>query len=251
MVSKRLEGSVSIVTGSSRGIGKAIAIEFARHGAKSIVTYHRERAQAESVQEEIVKQGGHASVIRVDVTSRKSIRELFKTASDRYGKIDVLVNNAGINEHCFFKEITDESWDRIMSVNLKGPFICSQEVFPYMIKQKWGRIINISSSAGQYFGPKTVHYSVSKSGLIGLTKVVARYGAEHNILVNAVAPGIILTDQTRVELASKDGDTVINMTLLKKAGELSDVASTCLLLASKEQSYITGQVISVSGGAVL
>ena len=138
-----------------------------------------------------------------------------------------------------------------MAVNLRGPFICTQEVFPHMIARGGGRIINISSVAGQYHGPRTVHYAVSKAGLNSLTKVTARYGAEHGILVNAVAPGIMWTDQTADELASPVGERIVAMTLLKRPGKLRDVAASCVFLASDEQDYITGQVISVAGGAHL
>ena len=247
----RLKEKIAVVTGSSRGIGQAIALEFARQGAKLVVTYNREAAQAEAVVQQILSGGGEAFAAQLEVRDRQSVREMFKAAHEHFGRIDVLVNNAGINKRGFFDEITDDDWDLILDVNLKGPFICCQEVFPYMIEPKWGRIINIASVAGQYHGPKTVHYAVSKAGLISLTKVIARYGAPHNILVNAVAPGIMLTDQTRDELNSPAGERIVEMTLLKKPGELSDVASTCVFLASDEQNYITGQVISVSGGAYL
>lgn len=247
----RLAGKVAVVTGSSRGIGRAIALEFARQGTALVITYNRSAVQAEEVTQQILSLGGEAFTVQLEVRDRQSVREVFVAAYKRFGRIDVLVNNAGINKRGFLDEINDEDWDLILGVNLKGPFICSQEVFPYMIKQKGGRIINIASVAGQYHGPKTVHYAVSKAGLISLTKVFARYGAPHNILVNAVAPGIILTDQTRDELKSPAGEVVIGMTLLKRPGELRDVTSTCVLLASDEQNYITGQVISVSGGAYL
>ena len=247
----RLKDKVAVVTGSSRGIGRAIALEFAKQGARLVVTYNREAAQADAVVQQILSGGGEAFAAQLEVRDRQSVREVFTAAYERFGRIDVLVNNAGINKRGFFDEITDEDWDLIMAVNLKGPFVCCQEVFPYMIKQKGGRIINIASVAGQYHGPKTVHYAVSKAGLISLTKVIARYGAPHNILVNAVAPGIILTDQTRDELEGPGGEVIVGMTLLKRPGELRDVASTCVLLASAEQNYITGQVISVSGGAYL
>jgi 3-oxoacyl-[acyl-carrier protein] reductase len=247
----RLAGKTAVVTGSSRGIGRAIALEFARQGAALVVTYNREGSQAQEVARQITGNGGRAVALPLDVRDRQAVREVFSSASNRFGRIDILVNNAGINKRGIFDEITDDDWDLIMGVNLKGPFICCQEVFPYMIRQKGGRIINISSVAGQYHGPKTVHYAVSKAGLISLTRVLARYGAPHNILVNAVAPGIILTDQTRNELNSPAGEVVVGMTLLKRPGELRDVTSTCVLLAADEQSYITGQAISVSGGAYL
>ncbi len=247
----RLKDKVAVVTGSSRGIGRAIALEFARQGAKVVISYNREEKQAEAVVGQIVSGGGEAFAARLEVRDRQNVQQVFRETVERFGRIDVLVNNAGINKRGFLDEITDEDWDLIMAVNLKGPFICCQEVFPYMTRQEGGRIINIASVAGQYHGPKTVHYAVSKAGLISLTKTIARYGAPHNILVNAVAPGIMLTEQTRDELNGPAGERIVEMTLLKRPGELSDVASTCVLLASDEQSYITGQVISVSGGAYL
>lgn len=215
------------------------------------LTYRQEASAAEDVVKEIAAAGGRAFAAQLDVRDRLRCREVFAEAVERFGGLDILVNNAGINKRGWFHEITDDDWDLILGVNLKGPFICCQEAFPHMTARGGGRIINISSVAGQYHGPKTVHYAVSKAGLNSLTKVLARYGAEHNILVNAVAPGIILTDQTREELASPAGQRIVDMTLLKRPGALTDVASTCVFLASEEQTYITGQVISVSGGAFL
>ncbi|MGE5506216.1 MAG: SDR family NAD(P)-dependent oxidoreductase [Actinomycetota bacterium] len=247
----RLKGKVAVITGGSRGIGRAIALEYAREGAAVAVGYSERADAAAEVVAEIAKAGGKAMAVAMDVRNRDQVKKAFAEVEKAFGGIDILVNNAGINNRCFFLETTDEDWDRIMDVNLKGPFRCSQEVFPYMIKRGGGRIVNISSVAGQYHGPKTVHYAVSKAGLNSLTAVTARYGAEHNILVNAVAPGIMWTEQTADELAGPDGDKIVAMTLQKRAGQLSDVASTCVFLASDEQSYITGQVISVAGGAVL
>ena len=247
----RLAGKVAVITGASRGIGRAIALEYAREGARVAVGYGEKADRAAEVVAEIEQAGGKALAVAIDVRERAKIKAGLAQAAAHFGGIDILVNNAGINNRCFFLETTDEEWDRIMEVNLKGPFICSQEVFPYMIERGAGRIVNISSVAGQYHGPKTVHYAVSKAGLNSLTAVVARYGAEHNILVNAVAPGIMWTEQTADELASPAGAKIVEMTLVKRAGQLSDVAATCVFLASDEQSYITGQVISVAGGAVL
>ncbi|MDQ7831839.1 MAG: 3-oxoacyl-ACP reductase family protein [Desulfovibrionaceae bacterium] len=247
----RLAGKSAIVTGSSRGLGRAIALAFAREGARVAVTYQSARDEAEAAAAEIRAAGGECLVLPLDVRSRDSVRACFKNAHEGLWSIDILVNNAGINRRGPFEEATDEDWDQVMEVNLKGPFICSQEVFAYMKRQGGGRIINISSVAGQYHGPKTVHYAVSKAGLNSLTKVVARYGAPYNILVNAVAPGLVLTDQTRDEFDSPAGKAVIDMTLLKRPGEMQDVTSACLLLAEDAQRYMTGQVLSVSGGAYL
>ena len=237
--------------GGSGGAGREIARESPRQGATVVIGYVEQEAAAQAVASEIAAGGGRASVARMDVRDRAQVGRALAGAVQRHGGLDILVNNAGINRRGTFDETTDEDWDAIMAVNLKGPFICCQEAFPHLIARGGGRIINISSVAGQYHGPKTVHYAVSKAGLNSLTKVIARYGAEHNILVNAVAPGIMLTEQTADELAGPAGDRVVAMTLLKRAGALSDVAATCVFLASDEQSYITGQVISVAGGAYL
>ena len=247
----RLKDKVAVITGGSRGIGREIALAFAREGCRIVVNYISRVDLADETVKTIQTTGSQAMAIRADVSRRPEVREMFCRTIEKFGRIDILVNNAGINRRGWFEEATDEDWDRIMEVNLKGPFICSQEVFSYMKKQQSGRIINISSVAGQYHGPKTVHYAVSKAGLNSLTKVIARYGAEHNILVNAVAPGIMWTDQTADELTSPAGQKIIDMTLVKRPGQLQDVSSTCILLASEEQNYITGQVISVSGGAYL
>jgi len=239
-----------IVTGSSRGLGRAIAIAFSKKGANVVLNYSQDKKSADEVYSYIKKYNENVIVIKGDVTKRNDIKRLFDKTINKFGSIDVLVNNAGINKRGYFDEITDNDWDMIMNSNLKSVFISCQEVFKYM-KRSGGRIINISSGAGQYHGPKTVHYAVSKAGVNSLTKVIARYGAENNILVNAIAPGVILTDQTKDEIYSPAGQTYLDMTLLNRFGELKDVATTCLFLASEDQNYITGQVISVSGGAYL
>ena len=250
-MTNRLDGNIALVTGASRGLGRAIAIGFAREGADVVVNYLNNEKAAKETAAEITKLGRRVCLIQADVTSRKDIQRMFKEAENHFNKIDILVNNAGINKRGWFEEITDEDWDLIMETNLKGPFVCSQEIFPIMIKNGGGRIINISSVASQYHGPKTVHYAVSKAGLNSLTKVLARYGAPHNIYINAVAPGLILTDQTRDEFESGAAEPIINMTLLKRPGCEEDVVSACLALAENSQNYMTGQVMSVSGGAFL
>lgn len=246
----RLLDKIAVITGAGRGIGRAIAERFAAEGVDVVVNYVRNEAAARACAAAVEAHGRRALVVRADVTRRDEVRDLFAKTMQHFGRLDVLVNNAGINRVCLFEEITDQDWDDILATNLKGPFICCQEAFPHL-KKHGGRIINIASVAGQYHGPKTVHYAVSKAGLISLTAAVARYGAEHGILVNAVAPGIIETDLTRDELRGPGGQKVVSLTLLKRPGHLDDVASACVFLASDEQNYMTGQVLSVAGGAVL
>jgi len=239
-----------IITGSSRGLGRSIAIGYAKKEANIVINYNQDVKSAEEVYDHIKTINKNVIVLQADVTKRNDVRRLFDKTINKFGSIDVLINNAGINKRGYFDEITDNDWDMIMDTNLKSVFICCQEVFKYM-KKSGGRIVNISSGSGQYHGPKTVHYAVSKAGVNSLTKVIARYGAKNNILVNAIAPGVILTDQTKDEINSSAGKTYLDMTLLNRFGEPKDVTTTCILLASEDQNYITGQVISVSGGAYL
>ena len=172
-----------------------------------------------------------------------------KQISAAEGQIDVLVNNAGINRAGPLDTVTEEDWDDIMAVNLKGPFLVSQEVLPMMVGTGGGRIINIASVSGLYGGPTTAHYAASKAGLISLTQVLARWGADHNIFVNSISPGIIETDLTREELRTGGGKNVVGLTLLKRPGQVQDVASIAVMLASDEQNYMTGQTISPNGGS--
>ena len=250
-MSDRLSGKVALITGASRGLGNAVALGFAREGADVIVNYLRDFAAAEATASAIRQLGSKAYTIRADVSKREDVRHLLNTAVDSLGPIDILVNNAGINKRGWFQEITDDDWDAILNTNLKGPFICCQEIFPHMIMNGGGRIINMSSVASQYHGPKTVHYAVSKAGLNSLTRVLARYGAPHNILINAVAPGQILTDQTKEEFESGAVKPLLDMTLLKRGGTEEDVVQACVYLADPNQNYMTGQVLAVSGGAYL
>jgi 3-oxoacyl-[acyl-carrier protein] reductase len=250
-MSGRLAGQTALITGASRGLGKSVALGFAAEGADIVVNYLRDAVAAEATATAIRQLGRRAHVIQADAAKRGDIQRMFAEAIRVFGRIDVLVNNAGINRRGWFSEITDEDWDMILATNLKGPFICCQEIFSHMIGRGGGRIINMSSVASQYHGPKTVHYAVSKAGLNSLTRVLARYGAPHNILVNAVAPGQILTDQTRDEFLSGDVKPLLEMTLLRRGGTEQDVVQACLYLADPRQSYVTGQVLAVSGGAYL
>lgn len=245
----RLKNKVCFITGASRGIGKGIALAFAKEGAKVMIGYYINEEAAKITLKELNKYQSESIIIPMNIAVRESVKKAVKETLNRFKHIDVLVNNAGINFPKKFYEITDGEWDQIMAVNLKGAFICSQEIMPIMEKQKFGRIINISSVSGQYGGPKTVHYAVSKAGIIALTQCLARYGAPNNILVNAIAPGIIKTDLTRNEFNTTTGKKIINLTLLKKPGQIADVSSVAILLASNEQNYITGQTISVNGGS--
>ena len=246
----RLGNKVCLVTGGGRGLGREIALAYAREGARAVaITFVSDRTRAEQTGRDIQAAGARVHLIEMDVRSRASVNAGTERLFDAEKRIDVLVNNAGINKQGPINTVTEKDWDEIMAVNLRGPFSVSQEVLPVMVAQKSGRIINMASVAGLYGGPPTAHYAASKAGLIALTQVLARYGAEHNILVNAIAPGIIETDMTREELRAGGGARVIGLTLLKRPGQVGDVASLAVLLASDEQNYMTGQTLSPNGGS--
>jgi NAD(P)-dependent dehydrogenase (short-subunit alcohol dehydrogenase family) len=242
-----LNGLVAMVTGSSRGIGRAIALAFAKSGANLVVAYNQNADRAKAVSEEIRSLGSNSIVLPLDVSSRASIRKAIEDTVSAFGQIDILVNNAGVLQQKPFLEITDEDWHRIIDVNLKGPFICAQEIFPIMQRQGHGKIINIASSGGQLGGPLAVHYSASKAGIICLTKSLARIGAP-NILVNCISPGLIDTDMTMEEINSREGKEKIRQIPLGRPGLAEEVAKVALFLASDQSSYITGQTINVNGG---
>ena len=246
----RLKGKVCLITGGGRGLGKAMALAFANEGAKAVaISYVSNPDHAEVTCKAIVETGCTAYMTLVEVTNRESIKAWLSQMIEAEGQIDVLVNNAGINRQGPINKVTEEDWDEIMAVNLKGPFMVSQEVLPNMVDSGGGRIINIASVSGLYGGPTTAHYAASKAGLISLTQVLARWGAEHNILVNSISPGIIETDLTREELRSGGGAGVVDLTLLKRPGQVEDVASVAVMLASDDQNYMTGQTISPNGGS--
>lgn len=246
----RLTDKVCLITGGGRGLGKAMAIAYAEEGAKAVaITYTSRPDYAEETAKLVEAAGATAYTLRMEVTSRSSIKSSIDEIVTAENRLDVLVNNAGINKQGPIDTVTEQDWDDIMAVNLKGPFMVSQEALPQMVSQKSGRIINIASVSGLYGGPTTAHYAASKAGLISLTQVLARYGAEHNILVNSISPGIIETDLTRDELRSGGGAKVVGLTLLKRPGQVDDVSSLAVMLASDEQSYMTGQTISPNGGS--
>lgn len=243
-----LKNKIVVVTGSSRGIGRAIAIKAARFGANLVITYNKQADSAESVAAEIRSLGREVLSLQVDVSSRKSAKKMIVGTLETFGRIDVLVNNAGILQQKPFLEITDKDWKRMIDVNLKGTFVCSQEVFPIMQRQGKGTIINVSSSGGQLGGPLAVHYSASKAGVICLSKSLARIGAPYGIRVNCISPGLIDTEMTKNEIGSDTGREKIRQIPIQRPGTDAEVASAAVFLASDKASYITGQTINVNGG---
>ena len=248
MNERRLSGKVAIVTGSSRGIGKAIAERFAAEGAKLTVNWAGRERDAKAVVDGINSRGGEALSIGADVSSSADVKKLVRATVDRFGRIDILVNNAGVMVGKPVLETTEEDWDRTIDVNLKGAYLCSKEVAPIMLGQEAGKIIMMSSNSGLYHpsAMKFTEYVVSKAGMNGLTKALALALGPH-ITVNAICPGWIKTDM----IADTDPEVeqrILAETALRRWGTTDDVAGAAVFLASSEADFITGELLIVAGG---
>jgi 3-oxoacyl-[acyl-carrier protein] reductase len=245
---KPLKNKVALVTGGSRGIGKSICIALARAGADIALTYKEQKDAAKDVSAEIMKLDRRVISHQMEVSSRESVRESVMFVEKELGGIDILVNNAGINRPADFDEISDEDWDQIMAVNLRGPFVCAQEVWPVFLRRGCGNIINIGSVSGQYGGPRTAHYAASKAGLISLGQVIARFGAKKNIRCNTVAGGLIQSEMASTGMQNASVTQAAESILLGRLGSPDEIARVVVFLASEASSYITGQTINVNGG---
>lgn len=239
-----------IVTGASRGIGKACALEFGKSGADVIINYTRSKEKAEEVCEEISKLGGRALPFCADVADRKAVDEMIAFAHSNFGSISTLVNNAGIAEQIMFCDITEEKWDRMFAVDVKGVYNCIQAALPDMIHNKSGRIINISSMWGITGASCEVHYSAAKAAVIGMTKALAKELGPSGITVNAIAPGVISTEMNG-NISEEIMTELKEETPIGRIGSPEDIAETAIFLASPKASFITGEVISVNGGFVI
>ena len=245
-----LTGKVALVTGAGRGIGREIALTLARNGATVIVNYNGSRERAEEVVESIEAEGGNAEAIQCNVADFEASAQMVKDVLGKYGKVDILVNNAGITRDNLIMRMSEQDYDAVLDTNLKGAFNMIRHLSKAFLKQRYGKIINISSVSGVMGNAGQSNYSASKAGLIGLTKSVARELASRNICVNAVAPGFIETEMTNV-LSDNVKDNLKNLIPLGKMGSAQDVANLVLFLAGKNSDYITGQVIHVDGGMVM
>ena len=244
-----LKDKVALVTGSARGIGRAIALAFAQEGA-DIVIADVNLAEAEKTAAEIANLGRRSLALELDVTSYLKVEEALNKILDKFTKVDILVNNAGITKDGLLLRMSEQDWDAVLNVNLKGAFNCTKAASKVMIKQRSGKIINIASIIGIIGNPGQANYSASKAGMIALTKSVAKELASRNINVNAVAPGFIQTEMT-AKLPEELKEQMLKAIPLAKFGTPQDVAKVCVFLASEESNYITGQTIVIDGGMVM
>lgn len=242
-----LTGKIALVTGAGRGIGAAIAKEFAKEGAFVIINYNGSEEKARALAEEITNGGGNAEIYQCSVSDYAACGEMIQAVIKKYGRIDILVNNAGITRDGLLMKMSEEDFDAVLGTNLKGAFNTIRHMSRYFLKQKCGKIINISSVSGILGNAGQANYSASKAGVIGLTKSVARELASRGINVNAIAPGFIATDM--VEAMTEDAKAKMTDAIpLKRIGTTKDIANMAVFLASDASDYITGQVFAVDGG---
>ena len=243
-----LDGKVALVTGGSRGIGRAIALALANAGATVALTYCENEEAAADVVGAIENAGGTATSYRMDVRKRAQVAEVVTSVAARFGGLHVLANNAGINKPTDFDQIADADWDEIMDVNLRGPFVVSQVALPVMQQSGGGSIIMTGSVSGQYGGPRTAHYAASKAGLISLAQVIARFGAERGVRCNTVAAGLIASDMAAAGMSNPAVSKAAESIPLRRLGAADEVADAVVWLASDTSSYVTAQTINVNGG---
>lgn len=244
------EKKVVFITGGSRGIGKAIALKFAKEGYNIVTNYVSDSTDVEALKREFNNLGVESLIYKADVTNMEQIENIVKEVIEKFGKVDVLVNNAGITKDNLLMRMSEEEFDKVIEVNLKGTFIVTKAVTKYMMKKKKGSVVNLSSVVGVTGNAGQCNYSASKAGIIGFTKSLARELSSRNIRANAVAPGFIATDMTEV-LPDNIKENINSQIPLKRMGEADEVAKLVYFLGSDESSYITGQVVNIDGGMIM
>ncbi len=245
-----LDGKCALVTGASRGIGRAVALKLAAEGAKVALNFAGNEAAANAVCEEIKSAGGQAILVKADVSDEAAVQQMVQTVAEAFGRIDILVNNAGITRDGLLARMKEEDWDAVLSTNLKGVFLTTKAATKLMMKQRAGRIVNMASVVGVTGNAGQANYSAAKAGVIGFTKTIAKELASRGITANAVAPGFIDTDMTSA-LSDKAKEAALSGIPLGRMGTPEDIAAAVLFLVSDQASYITGQVLNVDGGMVM
>ncbi|MBN1105515.1 MAG: 3-oxoacyl-ACP reductase FabG [Deltaproteobacteria bacterium] len=245
----KIKDKVALVTGSSRGVGRAIAIGYAKEGAKVVVNYTSNEKAALEVVENIKNLGSAAIAVKADVASKADVDKLVKATTDEFGRIDILVNNAGFTRPAMMLKMTEEEWDQVVDLHMKGAFLCAQAAANIMKEQKSGKIINVTSVAGIVGTVGQINYSAAKGGVISMTKSMARELARYNICANVISLGIVATDMTeKIRSDEKLREVYMNRILLKRFAEAEDIAPAFVFLGSDEANYITGQLLCVDGG---
>lgn len=239
-----------LITGGARGIGKAMSKAFAKEGYNVLVNFNKSENGAKELYTILNEKNFSVKLFKADISNREDVEDMVDYCIKEFGGLDVLVNNAGVSQDKLFTDITDEDWDNMMNINLKGSFYCSQVALKYMISEKKGNIINISSIWGISGASCEVHYSITKAGIIGMTKALAKEVAPSNIRVNSIAPGVINTDMLS-GYNEEDIDVLVEETPLMRLGTPEDIANCAIFLASDKSNFITGQVISPNGGFVI
>jgi len=245
----KLKDKIALVTGSSRGVGRAVALGFAKQGANVVVNYTSNENAANEVVETIQSMGGKAIAVKADVAQKAEAENLVNSAVDTFGRLDILVNNAGFTRPSMMIKMTEDQWDQVVDIHLKGAFLCAQAAGLHMKEQKSGKIINVTSVAGIVGTVGQINYSAAKGGIISMTKSIARELARYNVCANVISLGIVATDMTeKIRSDEKLKEIYMNRILLKRFAEADDIAPAFVFLASDESNYITGQLLCVDGG---
>ena len=245
----KLKDKIALVTGSSRGVGRAVALGFAKQGANVIVNYTSNENAASEVVSEIQSMGGKAISVKADVAQKPEAENLVNSAIDEFDRLDILVNNAGFTRPAMMIKMTEDQWDQVVDIHLKGAFLCAQAAGLQMKEQKSGKIINVTSVAGIVGTVGQINYSAAKGGIISMTKSIARELARYNVCANVISLGIVATDMTeKIRSDEKLKEIYMNRILLKRFAEADDIAPAFVFLASDESNYITGQLLCVDGG---
>lgn len=250
MESNGIEGKPALVTGASKGIGAAIAFRLADMGVKVAVNYNKSRDEAAQVVETIKENGGEAFMVHADVSKVDQVKAMVEKVKETWGNVEILVNNAGIIDDGLLVRMSDDAWDSVIATNLNGTFYCTRAVIRTMVRQRWGRVINIGSVVGIRGNAGQSNYAASKAGIIGFTKALAKEVANRNITINTVTPGFISTDTVDV-LPQEMKDRILTWIPQEHFGEVDDVAHLVAFLATKNSKYMTGQIISVDGGMAI
>ena len=245
----RLKDKIALVTGSSRGVGRAVALAFAKVGAKVVINYTSNEKAANEVVDNIQRMGSEAISVKADVARKSDVEQLVSAAIETFGGVDILVNNAGFTRPSMMVKMTEEHWDQVVDIHLKGAFLCSQAAAIQMKEQKRGKIINVTSVAGLVGTVGQINYSAAKGGILSMTKSMARELARYNVCANVISLGIVATDMTeKIRSDEKLREIYLNRILLRRFAEPDDISPAFVFLASDESNYITGQLLCVDGG---